>query len=206
MGRKSRKQGQNAEKGEFGYLDQHKKSAWIKAVGMMAVPLLIFIAGWIYNQTRMSVVTVVAVVGCLPGCNQIVHAIVATRYHSIDRELYEETEQKRGDRLVLYENIFTSYEKNYRVDCLLISGRDLVGYTSDKKMDIEKAQMHIEKILKDNFYRQNVKIFTDKEIFMKRMQVLVSKEEEKVPFHVDERFEGLDRDQVIREILLSVSL
>ncbi len=194
------------EKGTYGYLNRNKISAWKKSLLMLSVPIIIFLAAWTVSKTRNNVMTVVAIVGCLPGCNQIVRAIMASRYHSIDRSLYEETEKARGDRLALYENVFTSYEQTYYVDCAVISGRDIVGYSSDERMDAGKAQEHIRGILKNNSYKQNVKIFKERKAFLDRVRTLSAGEPEKVPFREDERCPHLTRDEVIRYLLMSISL
>lgn len=193
-------------KGTYGYLDRNKVNAWKKSALMLSVPVIIFIAAWIIKGTRMNVMTVVAICGCLPGCNQVVHAIVASRYHSIDKELYRETENVRGECLALYENVLTSYEKTYYVDCLVISGRDVVGYSSDEKTEAGKAAEHIRKILKDNSYKQNVKIFTEKKAFLERVRALAEKEPEEVPFREDDRYPGLNRDEIVQYLLMAISL
>jgi hypothetical protein len=194
------------KKGTFGYRDQNKIMEWQKAAGMLAIPILIFLVGWLINKSRLNVLTVVAIVGCLPGCNQVVRAIMASRYHSIDRSLYEQTEQVRGDRMALYENVFTSYEQNYYIDALVISGRDVVGFSSEEKIDAGKAAEHIRTMLKNSSYKQNVKIFTSRKDFIARVETLSSREPESVPFREDERFPGMDRDEIIRAILLNITL
>lgn len=198
--------GRKVFKGTYGYLDKNKIRQWQKAAAMLAVPVIILIAAWIIKGTRMNVMTVVAIVGSLPGCNQIVHAIMASRYHSIEKELYEETEQARGERLALYENVFTSYEKNFYVDCIVISGREIVGYTSDKKAEPKAAAEHIRKILKDNSYKEDVKILTEKKAFLDRVRSLASSETEEIPFREDERYPGLTREEIIQYLLMAISL
>lgn len=193
-------------KGTYGYLNQNKINAWRRAALMLSVPAIIFIAAWIVNGTRNNVMTVVAIVGCLPGCNQVVRAIVASRYHSMSKKLYEETEAARGERMALYENVFTSYEKNYYVDCIVISGRDVVGYSADKNTDPAKAAEHIRTILKSNSYKQNVKIFKEQKAFLERVRTLSEGQPEEVPFREDERYPGLDRDEIIRYLLMAISL
>lgn len=193
-------------KGTYGYLDRNKIREWIKAAAMLSVPVIIFVAAWIIKGTRMNLMTVVAIVGCLPGCNQVVHAILATRYRSIDRGLYEETEKARGECLALYENVFTSYEENYYVDCIVISGRDAAGYTSDKNTDASKAAVHIRTMLKNNSYKQDVKIFTDRKMFLKRVKAMAEQEPEEVPFKEDERYPGMTREEIIQYLLMAISL
>lgn len=193
-------------KGTYGYLERNKVSAWKRAAFMLSIPIVIFAAAWIINGTRNNVMTVVAIVGCLPGCNQVVRAIMASRYHSIDKKLCEETEAVRGGRIALYENVFTSYEKNYYVDCVVISGRDVVGYSSDEKTDAGQAAEHIRTILKNNSYKQNVKIFKERRAFLERVRTLAAGNPEEVPFREDERYPGLTRDEIIQHLLMAISL
>lgn len=192
-------------KGTYGYLDKNKIREWIKAAAMLSVPIVIFIGAWIINKTRLNIMTVVAIVGCIPGCNQVVHAILASRYHSMERQLYEETEKARGERLALYENVFTSYEENYYVDCIVISGREAAGYTTDGKTNASRAAEHLKKMLKENSYRQNVKIFTDKKAFLERVRTLASHEPEE-SFKEDERYPGMTRDEIVQYLLMAISL
>jgi len=196
----------NLKKGTYGYLNKNKIHEWKKAAAMLAVPVVIFIAAWMINKTRLNMMTVVAIVGCLPGCNQVVRAILASQYHSMDRTLYEETEQARGESLALYENVFTSYEKNFYVDCVVISGREVVGYTSDKKTDAGKASEHLRKILKDNSYRENVKIFTEKKAFLERVRTLASMVPEEIPYKNEEAYPEMTRDEMIQRLLMAISL
>ena len=123
------------QKGTYGYLDKNKWYAWKKAALFLSVPILIFIISWIIHKTRMNVMTVAAIVGCLPGCNQVVRAILASRYSSIDQAFWEQTEAAKGRLPVVYENVFTSYEKNYYVDVIAVCGKEALGYSSDPKLN-----------------------------------------------------------------------
>lgn len=193
-------------KGSFGYLDEQKKREWIKTIMMLSIPIAIFFIGWLINKSRMTAVTVFAIVACLPGCNQMVHAIITSRYHSIEKSIYEETEAVKGERLSLYENVFTTYKENYYVDAIVISGRDVVGYSSVEKIDAAKAAEHLKTILKNNAYKQNVKIFTEKKAFLERVKTLAAGEEEAVPFHGDERYPDFTRAEIIRYLFMAISL
>lgn len=102
-------------KGTYGYLDRLKAHEWKKTALFLSVPIIIFLVAWAINGTRNTVVTVMVIVGCLPGCNQVVHALLASKYHSMDKSLCEETEKLKGDCISIYENVFTTYEKNYYV-------------------------------------------------------------------------------------------
>ncbi len=62
------KKSKKISKGNFGYFKSEKKRRLIITAILFAVPLFIFFTSWIYFKTRMTVWTVVAVVGCLPAC------------------------------------------------------------------------------------------------------------------------------------------
>lgn len=194
------------KKGTYGYLNANKVRAWKLSAAMLSVPVVIFIISWIINGTRMNAMTVVAILGCLPGCNQVVRAIMASRYHSIDKKLYQNTEEARGDRLALYECVFTSYEKNYYVDALVISGREIIGYTTDEKMDVKQAADHIKSIMQANEYKQNVKIVKEEHAFLERVHTLAANKPEDTGFTEDERYPGFSRDEIIQSILMAISL
>lgn len=196
------------QKGTYGYLNKNKIYAWKKAALMLSVPVFIFLVAWVVHKTRENVMTVVAIVGCLPGCNQVVRAIMASRYHSIDQGLYEEVEASRGERAVLYENVFTSYERTYYVDAIVLSGREIVGYSSDPAMDIKKAGEHIRELLKNSAYKQNVKIFSgeEKKAFLERVKHLAKTEPEEVPFKGDDRYPGFTREEIVLHLIRAISL
>ena len=63
-------------KGDFGYFQSEKKRKLIITAILFAVPLFIFFTSWIYFKTRMTIWTVVTVVGCLPACNSLVGLIM----------------------------------------------------------------------------------------------------------------------------------
>ena len=121
-----------------------------------------------------------------------------------DRE--QETEKLKGDCISIYENVFTTYEKNYYVDCIVLSGRDVIGYASDKNTDSSRLEAHIKDILKKNSYKQNVKIFTEKRAFMDRVESLGTREPEEVPFREDDRYPGLSRDEIVKYLLMAITL
>ncbi len=197
---------QKLEKGTYGYLNRSRVLAWKRAALMLSAPVLIFLAAWVLHGTRENVITVVAIVGCLPGCNQVVRAVMASRYHSMDRAMWEKVEAQKGELPVLYELVFTSYENNYPVDCIVSAGREVLGYSSDPKLDAAKAAAHIRDMLKKGSYKQNVKIVKEQEAFLGQLARMSRTEPEQVPFREDDRYPGYTREEIIRHLLMAVSL
>ena len=57
------------KKGDFGYFNSEKKRRLLITAGLFSLPLLIFFVAWAVNGTRMTVWTVLTVVGCLQDVN-----------------------------------------------------------------------------------------------------------------------------------------
>ena len=70
------------QKGDHGYTDAHKKAQIIKTFIFFLLPAVIFTVGYVTSGTRLNLFTVVAVVGCLPACKELVNVIVFCRRRS----------------------------------------------------------------------------------------------------------------------------
>ena len=99
------------KKGDFGYFSSEKKRRLLITAGLFSLPLLVFFVAWAVNGTRMTVWTVLTVVGCLPGCKSMVSLIMILMRHPMDRKLYEEIRKHAGDLVMAYEMYMTFYEK-----------------------------------------------------------------------------------------------
>ena len=66
-------------KGDYGYLASEKKKRILITAILFAVPLGIFFSAMIYFKTRLTIWTVIAVVGCLPACKSMVSLIMIFR-------------------------------------------------------------------------------------------------------------------------------
>jgi len=120
----------------------------------------------------MNLLTIVAVLGCLPGCKSAVNMIMFLRFKSADSELISRIENKAKDLPALYDNIFTTYEKSYMVDHLVYRQNNLVGYTSGK-CDVDKLSAHItEKLSIGGHKGITVKIFDNESRYLERLESL----------------------------------
>ena len=188
------------QKGEHGYTDAHKKAQIIKTFIFFLLPAVIFTVG-------LNLFTVVAVVGCLPACKELVNVIVFCRRRSIPQDLYEELDRHTGGMEHAYELVLTTYEKNYPVHSLVIRGNEIAGYTTLKNTDLKPVEAHITKILKENgISGVHVHVFADLKAYLDRVDALAKKEPEEIPFTPDERYPSLNREQLIRGLILALSL
>ena len=67
-------------KGTRDYLNTQKKYEIARTVLYFAISLTLFAAGWIATGKRENLLTVVAVLGCLPACKSAVDMIMFLRY------------------------------------------------------------------------------------------------------------------------------
>lgn len=207
MSRKTTKK--SARKGEFGYIAAEKKRKFLITAILFAVPLLIFFTAWIYFKTRLTVWTVVAVVGCLPACKVLVNLIMLFRSPSMNREIYSQISEHSGELLMSYEMYMTFYEKSAFIDAFAICGNLVVGYSSDPKIDTAFMEKEAQKILKGNGYRTTVKIFKDLKPYLDRLDSMNEHREsleEGIKFRRDEKYPELSRNELIRHTILAICL
>lgn len=181
-------------KGRRGYLKSQKKYEIFRTVLYFAISLSLFIAGYIATKTRANLLTIIAILGCLPASKSAVGMIMFLRFQSCPDEAADQIAQSVGELPELYDMIFTSYKVNFKVDHLVYAGGTLCGYSSDASFQEREFQKHITDILKaENYKNVNVKIFTDLKKYTERLTQL----------------NGLNREndsQEIFEVLKSVAL
>ena len=121
-------------KGNFGYFRSEKRRRLIITAILFAVPLFIFFTSWIYFKTRMTVWTVVTVVGCLPACKSMVNLIMILKCRPMDAGLYQKIHEHQGSLDMAYELYMTFYEKSAYIDAAAVCGNTVVAYSSDPKI------------------------------------------------------------------------
>ena len=194
-------------KGEWGYTDAHKRSQILKTFLFFLIPISIFVLGYVTTGTKRNYFTILAIVGCLPACKEMVNVLMFLKRRSMPKGLYEEIEAHGGKLTRAYELVLTTYGKKYPVHSLVISGNEIAGYTAMKNTDLKPLQEHIVKMLKENGISGiHVHIFPDLKTYLDRVDALAKRDPEEIPFTPDERFPGMNREQCIRELILSLSL
>ena len=196
-------------KGEFGYFRSEKKRRLIITAILFAVPLFIFFTSWIYFKTRMTVWTVVSVVGCLPACKSVVSLIMIFRAKPVAPQVYQEISKHAGELVMSYEMYMTFYEKSGYLDAVAVCGNTVVGYTSDPKVDISYLAEQSQKIVRKNGYKVDVKILKDLKPYLERLDSMNEHKEsleEGIKFRPDEKYPDLSRDELIKHTILAICL
>lgn len=193
-------------KGEFGYTLSHRKWQILKMSLYLVIALSVFLLGWITTKKTENLLSIVAIVGVLPISKELVGVIMSFKRKPMEQKLYEEISSKAGDLQQIYELLFTTSEKSYPVEAVVIEGRDVICYSLDKTCEVNKLQVHLANLLKTNGYKQNVKVFTDYKKFMDRVGDLVRREKEEIPFKQNQMYPDLGRDELVKHTLLAISI
>ncbi len=114
----------DAYKGTSGYL-RAKKYEILRTVLYFAISLSLFIAGWVTTGSRENLLTIVAVLGCLPACKSLVEMFMFLRYKGCNEQDAAQIAAHTDGFTGLYDMVFTSYEKNYVIHHMTICGNTL---------------------------------------------------------------------------------
>ena len=160
-----------------------------------------------FNQTRLTVWTVIAVVGCLPACKSVVSLIMIFRAKPVAPQVYQEISKHAGELVMSYEMYMTFYEKSASIDAFAICGNTVVGFSSDPKIDAAFMEQEAQKILRGNGFKANVKIFTRLPQFLERLDSMNEHREsleEGIKFRPDEKYPELSRNELIKHTILAI--
>jgi hypothetical protein len=164
-------------KGMRNYLRTQKKYEILRTVLYFAISLSLFVAGYIATGERINLLTVVAILGCLPASKSAVGMIMFLRYNSCGDESAKSIEQYVGDLCDAYDMVFTSYDKNYVIAHLVVKGNTICGFTEDKSFQEQAFYKHITAILKAENYRDtSFKVFSDLKKYTERLEQLLELE------------------------------
>lgn len=158
-------------KGTRAYLNTQKKYEILRTIIYFGISISLFIAGYIATDNRMNLLTVVAVLGCLPASKSAVSMIMYLRYHGCSAENADRIEKHSEGLDVLYDMVFTSYDKIYQVAHMTVKGNTICGFSQDVNFAEQAFYKHIGDILKaDNYKDTSVKIFTDIQKYTERLE------------------------------------
>lgn len=182
-------------KGEKHYLRNQRNYELAKTVILFVIAIGLFIAGLIINKgNKANIFTIVAVLGCLPACKCLVELIMFIRYKTCNDELADKIEDCSEGLIQAYDRVFTSKEKTYAVDHLVINNNSLCCYTSAKKFSESDFQKHITTYLKaENIKDTTVKVFLDDKKYLERISDMSADN-------------NTEKDNNILNILLNISL
>ena len=167
------KKKQKLEKGAYGYLKNKKKDALMHTILMVAIGVAIFVIGLLLNKMEtINIFTVLAFLMVLPAAKSFVNVIVLFPYQSINIETKQRLEKyAREQDILLYDVVFTSSERIMHLDCIFITGHQIIGYTSRKKDNLKVIEDYLKKELKSRCISFSVYFATEEKQIRDRMKL-----------------------------------
>lgn len=158
------------KKGDRGYLDYQKKSTIIRTAVLFGISLAIFLTGYISTGQKENLLTIVAVLGCLPASRSAVNMIMVLRFHGIDASDFDKISPHVGDCASLADMVFTSYEKNFEIHHMAFKGNCLIGYTANPECDAKACEKHLHDLcVQNNLSEVDIKIFKELSKYINRL-------------------------------------
>lgn len=183
-------------KGSFGYIQNRRKFTALRTILYFALSISLYVAGYVTTGSNRNLLTIVAVLGCLPSCKSAVNFIIFLRAKGCSQELRDAVKKFDTELTTFYDLYFTSYQKNYQVSHMVLKGNVLCGITESEKCDVNEAQKHLEQMLsQEGIKNMTVKIFSDRRKYIDRLSQLTELETE----------ENKNRDEIVN-LLYSISL
>jgi len=182
-------------KGTRAYIDSQKKYEIIRTVLYFAISLSLFLAGYITTKTKVNLLTVVAVLGCLPACKSVVGMIMFLKFKSLTKASAERIETHSEGLVTLHDMVFTTYDKNYVIGHITIRGNTVACYSEQAKLDEAACIKHLNDTLSlDGLSGITFKVFKDLDKYMQRMDQMKNLEENET------------QSNAVKDTLLSIAL
>lgn len=158
-------------KGDAGYIDSRKKRVILKTVLQFGIVAALVALGYWQTGTKLNMLTLVAVLGCLPASKALVEVITIFPFKSINKDVAEEISQKANLLTVSFDMVLTTHEKIMQIDSVVISNNTICGYTSNPKTDLAFAAKHMKQMMYTNHFTDvSVKIFDNYTQFLTRAE------------------------------------
>ena len=159
------------EKGQPGYIKWKKEKYLAGTIAEFSVVIALVVLGYVQTKTRLNMLTLFAILGCLPASKMLVEFIAMAPHQSIENEKYKEIETNARLLTRMYDLIITNPEKVMPVDAIVVSGHTVIGYTSSDKTDEVRCSRYLKDMLNANHHeKMTVKIFHDYKAFLSRVE------------------------------------
>lgn len=174
----------NKYKGTVNYIDSQKRYELLRTIIYFLISASLFAAGYLTTKTKVNLLTIVAVLGCLPASKSLVNTIMFFRFHSCPQEDTVKIVPACHGLVNLFDMVFTTYEKNYQICHLAIRGNTLVCYTTQKNFQETAYKQHIcDTLSLEHVKGITVKVFYDLKKYTDRLEQLSQLEEDEALTH-----------------------
>lgn len=160
-------------KGSYGYLQNRKRYTALRTLLYFGISIGLYCGGYVATGSNKNLLTIVAVLGCLPACKSLINFILFIRAKGCSESLRDVLCAYDERLTVFYDLYFTSYQKNYSLSHMALKGGILCGITEDSACDCGKAQKHLEQMLtQEGIKNVTVNIFSQEDPYIDRLSRL----------------------------------
>ncbi len=170
-------------KGSYEYADYKKRMDFLYMIILFALPIGLFVIGYITVGSKRNVLTILAVLGLLPACKMVVSLIMSLRVKVCDEAVRKAIEEHVGDLNGFYHLYFTSYDKNFPFVHCVATNNSFICYCNDEKVNEKAFQDHLKDLLKKEGINDvtTIKIFYDFDKYLKRLDELNESQSDNLP-------------------------
>lgn len=160
-------------KGSYGYLENRKLYTALRTVLFFLLSIGLYVIGLVTTGSNKNLLTIVAVLGCLPACKSLVNFILFLRAKGCSEGLKNALSDYDEKLTVFYDLYFTSYQKNFSISHMALKGGILCGITEDPACNAQEAQKHLETMLsQEGIKNVTVNIFSQEVAYIDRLSRL----------------------------------
>ena len=193
------------KKGEKGYLASQKKVASLRTAFLFGISLAIYLTGYFSTGSNENLLTIVAVLGCLPAARSAVNLIMLLRYHGISEGDFRKISEHTQGCAVLADLVFTSYEKNFEIHHMSYRAGYLLGYTANPACDGKACEKHLHNLCAQNGLGDvKITIFSELPKYLRRLDQIRELLEDKEP--AGEETENGTKAEQVCALMRAVSL
>mgnify|MGYP007033828630 CR=1 FL=1 len=142
-----------AVKGNFGYIRAKRLAVLIRTIVFFGISLSLFAAGCITTGKKENLLTIVAVLGCLPACKSMVNTVMLFRARGCSDQARDAIKPLEGRLIGMYDMYFTSYQKNFALSHMVVEGNLVLGYTESGGCDCTACQEHLQAMLRQGGFK-----------------------------------------------------
>lgn len=166
-------------KGAYGYLKNRKKYTACRTLLFFSLCIGLYVTGIVSTGSNKNLLTIVAVLGCLPACKSAVNFIIFMRAKGCSETLQQKLSAYDEKLETFYDLYFTSYQRNYPISHMALKGGMLCGITEHPACDCNEAKKHLEQMLsQEGIKNVVVNIFYQEESYIDRLSRLADMKEE----------------------------
>lgn len=165
-------------KGAYGYVKNRKRYTACRTVFFFLLCIGIYVIGIVRTGSNKNLLTIAAVLGCLPACKSAVNFIIFMKARGCSETLHQKLTAYDEKLETFYDLYFTSYQKNFPISHMVLKGGMLCGITENPACDCNEAKKHLEQMLmQEGIKNVVVNLFSEEDQYIDRLSRLAEMDE-----------------------------